>query len=690
MSSIRIRVGAQLDASFEATLRTLESATTRAQRRVVAEQDKAAKAQERAQSKAIVKTEQSAKATGTALAKGVSKGAQEAERRYQQMVSEMERGGSRALTPFMRAMGQLTTETKDTFRQSMAAFDQYGRHIEAGLRRQEGAWRQQQENARKGSRVGRDYATGLGSMVGFAGKGVGVAGSLARAAGVDLSFESIAGKNADLEQQAIDLSNAAYMPGDTKSPNGIRRNPRDLVAKVRDVAGRTGTDPGEAMAGLQAFVAKTGDLESGLQALAKMSALAKATGSSLKDVMDASADIANSLGDVTQKGDKLDAVMRLVASQAKVGSIEMADWAKRMPKIAAAAGQVEGDFGTNVTKLAALGQIAKRGGGASSAAEAATSVAGLINTMKTPARIEAFSKNKIDVFGQSGRLRDPVEVILDALKKTGGDPIAMKKMFANVQGERAVTGLARVYTQAGGGQAGEAAFRAAIAEFTTELLTADEVQRALNETLKSQKSMATRFNNEMSKVVEEIQAVLLPAFAALGPAIVGATKWFADYFSETFGNKPEAMKAKYGGDIEQSKRVAGILNQGVEAGALPMSAVQQGQQELDRARATRAKLSADLQEQGGLPQQMVDASGTPKGIYGGYETDKDRQFAEVAKAQMSQLDETIETLSRSMSIIVDNIMGTEVVKVRLIADDTKEVKVPHSPLGGRQAIAAGC
>src|SRR6185436_1540059 len=151
--------------------------------------------------------------------------------------------------------------------------------------------------------------------------------------------------------------------------------------------------------------------------------------------------------------------MRLIASQTKIGSIEMADWAKRMPKIAAAAGQVEGDFGTNVGNLAALGQISKRGGGAATAAEAATSVAGLINTLKTPARVAQFQKQGINVFGGGGKIRDPVEIILESLKKTKGDPLALKKLFANVQGERAVTGLANVYRDAGGGAAGEAAFR---------------------------------------------------------------------------------------------------------------------------------------------------------------------------------------------------------------------------------------
>lgn len=687
MSTLRITVGASMDRSFESVLNTMVTATQRAQKRVATEQAKAAKSSDQ---------------VGIVLAKSMKKGASEAEAAYSKLVASIEGKGSKMMAPATRAIVQHSKETQSAFKGTMAAFDQTARHIEAGLRKQENQQRSRDREALK-STAARFLKEGTGLAGGalkVAGKmALGGAKAFASGAGVDMSLSSIVGKNADLQEQAINLSNAAYMPGD-KGANGKRKDPNDLIATVRQASLATGTDSGEAMAGLSAFVAKTGDLNTGIAALQKMAALAKATGSSLKDTMDAAADISIGLEDGADKGERLDMTMRLVASQTKIGSVEMADFAKRMPKIAAAAGQIEGDFQGNISKLSALAQISKRSGGASSGAEAATSIAGLINTLKTPARVAKFGAAKVNVFGEGGKIRDPVEVIIDSLKKTKGDPMAMKKLFANVQGERAVTGLANTFRGAGGGEAGEEAVRAALAEFTKELLTADEVQKSLNETLKSQKSQSQNFNTEMQKVVDELGSVLLPALAAIAPTIVGITKMLSGWISEKFVDKADREVKKNFPEIEEVEKVTDTVRTGIKKGALPMSAVAQIDEALAKAKARQKILREDhlREKEADSPKDWIthrDKKGNPAaGTFGdGYKSEDIAKRASAYENMNSRLEDSINQLTGQQKIVVDNLISEKdaVVRVHLVADETKKVDPPKpSPLGGRQAIASGC
>src|SRR5690606_8409076 len=82
-------------------------------------------------------------------------------------------------------------------------------------------------------------------------------------------------------------------------------------------------------------------------------------------------------------------------------------------------------------------------------AMAATSVARLATTFKTGARANAFQElTGKSVFGASGKIRDPIELIKEAVVATKGKPIDWNKIFMNVMAERAAGGLASNFRDA--------------------------------------------------------------------------------------------------------------------------------------------------------------------------------------------------------------------------------------------------
>lgn len=252
---------------------------------------------------------------------------------------------------------------------------------------------------------------------------------------------------------AADIANSGYMPNGDIAGSRVKRSSSSILAAATSAGTPYGYSQTETLEGLSGFVGKTGDLQTGLQVLPQLAELARATGSQLSDVASAAGDVVSQLGGVSDKGAAVMTVMRGLAGQGKLGAVEMKDLANQMAKLAAASGQVGGDAVANMLKFGMLAQEARAGGGAASATQAATSAQGIVNTLKTPARIAAFKAQGIDVFDQKTKmLRDPTQIIMESLEKTKGDPEMMKTMFANIVGERAVTSYANTYRKAENGE----------------------------------------------------------------------------------------------------------------------------------------------------------------------------------------------------------------------------------------------
>jgi hypothetical protein len=262
----------------------------------------------------------------------------------------------------------------------------------------------------------------------------------------------------------------------------------------------------------------------------------------------AAANVSNGLGDMEDKAPIIDAVMRTIAGQGKLGAVEISDFATQMARVAASASAFAGDRAENIAKMGALAQIARAEGGAPSAAEASRSVVGFANTMKKSARIDAFKKEGIDVFTDESQtqLKDPISLIKEALIATGGDLQAMNKMFMDVIGARAVTGLQKTFVDAGGGDAGLAAVDKRINRMLDAQLSRKEVDDSADLPGKTMSAKAMRFQNELDKVSEGVMGKLGPALEKAAPAILNFAETVGDVSTWAVDNPKQAIGAAIG------------------------------------------------------------------------------------------------------------------------------------------------
>ncbi len=524
MSTLKIRVGVAIDANVGAAFQPILTASRKARAQVESDMAGAAK-----------KTQSVYRQNASEAARAADKAATEAERAAQREV----RAKEKALAYVARIRD---------------------RHFRDQQRQEEKAAADASRSAAK-----RAEQTGYWS-VRYAGRAVGAAGrfgmDMARGAGVNLNMGSIIGKAVSMEKRAVDLANASIGTG--VKGNETRASSGGLLTQARDIGISAGYDPERVLEGLQKFVAKTGDLKTGRDMLADLARLSSATGSELEDMVDAAGDVSNALGEVPNKGKVVESVMRAIAGQGKVGAVEMKDLAVQMAKLGAAAGAFEGDSAKNVEMMGIFAQMARARGGAASATQAATSVAAMVNTFKTPARIAAFKAEGIDVLTKSGMVRNPFEILKESLTATQGNPERFKKMFANVQGARAVEGFATVYRQAGGGQKGLDAVSAEFERLKKASISKAAVEEAHAERMKTNAAKIEVFNAKLTEVGARVAERVLPQMDKLAPTIISAVDNLGALAAWVAENPLKASFALVGASMV---RAAGetILRAGIEA-----------------------------------------------------------------------------------------------------------------------------
>ena len=362
-----------------------------------------------------------------------------------------------------------------------------------------------------------------------------VAGDLLAGSGVNTDLGSMFKQGVDLEKQATDLSNSGYMPG-AAGANGQRQNAGALVEQARSVATGAGQDPTKVLEGLQGFVSKTGDLETGRGLMADMAKLSRATGASMEDMASAAGDVSNGLGDVPNKSAKVAEVMRAAAAMGKEGAVEIKDLSSQMAKLQAAASQFGGSGEKNMGDMVALAQVTRAKGGASSATQAATSVGSFLNTFSKGARLDAFEAKGIKVRDEgTGKLRSARDIITDSLEATGGDSRQMGKLFADSGARRVTRGFETIYADAGGGKEGVEAVRKAFDDLAQSTMSQKEVNDSFAASMNTTEAKVQVFNNQMSATADEVRANLMPALVSLAPLIVSTASTLAEWSGKLTG-----------------------------------------------------------------------------------------------------------------------------------------------------------
>jgi len=456
------------------------------------------------------------------------------EREEKERTKAAEREAREKVRAYIKADREIERARKDAFRQMEVAERAANERALQWVRTRE---REETESARRVAAMRQRF---LGAVGVAAGRGIsqgisGVMGATRSVAGTVMqlgggfSVADSVRKATEASGLAADIANSGLIPAGpgVRTENTTKKSTADILGAARGTAVEYGMDTQEALGGLQKFVGVSGDLHMGMQLLPQLAQLARATGSSLEDVAAAAGNVAMNLGDVDKDGSKTMAVLRGVAAQGKLGAVEMRDLASQMAKLTAAAGQFSGDEVQNILMMGVLAQEARGKGGAASPQMAATAVAGFVNTLKTPARIAQFKERGIDVFDPTTKLlKDPRQIILQSLEKTQGDPEAMKKMFANVMGERAVTGFANIYRKGEAEQKGSGKAKVE-AEFArlSGVMTSQDVARAASDRMRESDAQMAKVMAEFDRAVAE---KLVPKLLDMVPVIEKLIPIFID------------------------------------------------------------------------------------------------------------------------------------------------------------------
>jgi len=529
MAKLEIRVGASIDRNMAVAFRPLVEASKKAKTAIEAESKKAA----------------------ASVAKETKKGVDAAEEKFRELEREVMGGMPKAMNVGSAAVKAFGDEAKRSFNSSKREFSELAREAERAMSRISRAQREAQSKG-MGSRLYNHFGGSEGVSAGLSRSGrilagvgragahaaFGLANSYAHGIGVNTSLASVFHKNAELEANAVALSNQSLIKVDPR--NNKRVDPRELMREMLDVSKKTGTDANVTLEGLRKFVDVTGDLKTGREVLADLEMLAKATGTSMEDMVAAAGELNLALGQAPNKAETIRKVMNTVVAQGEMGGIPIRALAPQFAKVVSVAGQFEGDRANTITLLSALAQEGRTGGGAHNAATSANAIAGFANTFKTTARIKAFKEaTGKDVFTKEGMIRSPEELIFDALRAKGMNPEAFKDIFKNVAGARAVEGLATIYRTSGGGAAGEEAVREALNKRKNAYLEESQVMDSFKATMNTSEAKANEFNNAIRETVMRLQDTLLPAFVALSPAVIGAAEKLSGIATMLFGNELE-------------------------------------------------------------------------------------------------------------------------------------------------------
>lgn len=573
MAELKIRVSAAADPSLKTVFKPIEEAAAKASqaaRRGAADSARAAKDQASSADKAAAAQAKAAERAATAHARAQ----QRVERQLARMAQAEQKAAQQSAQAAIQAEQRKTQAVMREFDRRLAASkrarDAEEREIvrsanKAHRAEQRAAQQQSRQQQYDTNRLRHDMGHRAVNNLNAMGRGaIGLGRDIAGGMGVDFSLGGAVGRNVEMQRRITQLSNAGYIPSEGKG----RIETGKIEGVVKSATDSTGFSRLQGLDALEKFVAKTGELQMGLDMLQGIGTLAQASGADLGDLADAAGDVASAMGNVEDKSKRAQMtqqVLRTIAGQGKIGAVEVKDLATQMAKVATSATAFQGDTASNIGFMGALTQMSRATGGSASATQAATSVTAFVNTLRTPARMNAFKEAGIDILDkQTGEFRDPEQIVLASLSQTQGDPMKWKKLFANVQGARAVEGAATLYrrsrasaleggaTEEEANLAGLSSVKAEFEKFRSIAMGDKEVQDSFAARMQNDDVKAQQFQNRLDDVAQKMQRDLVPAFEKLAPHVVKVAEAFAGLVSWAAENPGKAITAAIVGSIAKA------------------------------------------------------------------------------------------------------------------------------------------
>lgn len=379
----------------------------------------------------------------------------------------------------------------------------------------------------------RSIGSGLGSgarAVGAVGAAlVGVGGAMLARDSVDFTRTK--------HGAAAALANQAVGPGEARSREELKRSYLGL-AESEGARTKLGAEATLGMMRSYAAVSGTRGME---QALPFMGELAAATDSAPEDVgasfgsvfTSLMRDPAMKLNDALSETTK---IMLALGGQAKVGSIELKDMASQVGKLMTSVSGYKGDKAQLATSMGAIAQMSILTG-AGSPEEAMTSIQRLATDLGTHSdkigKLKGADGKALSVFTDktNTQMRDPVDIIRDVLRATGGDRTKILDIF----GERSIRAFdvfqqpfaASLQRAKAGGMKGQGAVDFAVGEAFKPYNEIVGASMTRDEVTKSAQFRADQPDRTWSNVMEDLHTKvgnrLLPVFDGFVAKLSGAS-----------------------------------------------------------------------------------------------------------------------------------------------------------------------
>lgn len=360
------------------------------------------------------------------------------------------------------------------------------------------------EEARHVTQTIQRRSRAFGNMMGgAAGRVMGMAGrvaGIATAVGGGFAVADSLRAGIEEERTAGVIFRGAADKGKIKSTKEVEE-----MAKATALA--TGGTKQDVLGGLDMFVRKTGNLGAAEQMLTRLAKLSSAAGADFTDMGNTAAEVFNQLGDSGQTME----VMRALAGQGMAGAIDIKDLGQYGGRLAASAAQFGGPLAGNIESFGAIAQLAKKLGGATDTAEATESVARLSSDF---AKHElGFKDLGVDVYTDKSKskFRSAEDVITESVVKSKGDQGILRELFGE-RSIKAALGAQVAFSNAGGGDAGEAAIRGQFRSFKSNTPTEKEIETKNTEAMAE---TGRRINNALTTFHDAINTRLLPMMPGL-------------------------------------------------------------------------------------------------------------------------------------------------------------------------------
>lgn len=304
-------------------------------------------------------------------------------------------------------------------------------------------------------------------------------------------------------------------------------NDKQVNEAVTKEAIGTGQDKGDIIGGLSKFVGVNGDIKLAVDALHVMNTAAIATGASMDDIAEASAQAFahGHIKDAKELGD----LLAVWAEQGKKGTFELKDLSGLMGRIGALYDNMGLGSAEGLKVAGGISQIVRGSVGGPEQAITAQEAfkAQIIKHSKDLESGKAFGGAKFQIFTDKGKtsIRDIRTLIPDILRQSGGNQAFLQKNLST-EGMAFIQPFQAVFTKAMNAATGNRGQkREAGAHAVTELLNQNidaggvDFHQLEKDSADAQKTLASDMSKIRNEFDKEITTNLLPALTRLVPEI---------------------------------------------------------------------------------------------------------------------------------------------------------------------------